>query len=106
MPSAFQFIPISKYVAPLAILIATLVAQSAQIWIASGEQQVTAPKDYVRKPWKYIQREYGSSSFSNKIRPIYMPVLTLVFSFVFPLTIFSIVDIVQYTVKNQLDSVI
>ncbi|KAJ3258769.1 hypothetical protein HK103_003363 [Boothiomyces macroporosus] len=77
MPSAFQFIPISKYVAPLAILIATLVAQSAQIWIASGEQQVTAPKDYVRKPWKYIQREYGSSSFSNKIRPIYMPVLTL-----------------------------
>ncbi|KAJ3270445.1 hypothetical protein HDV01_007805 [Terramyces sp. JEL0728] len=104
MPSAFDFIPISKYVAPLAILIATLIAQSAQIWVTSGELQVAPPKGYVRKPWKYVQREYGSSSFSNRIRPVYMPVLTLAFSFLFPMAVFSIVDIVQFTVKTQLDS--
>jgi glycosylphosphatidylinositol transamidase len=94
MPSAYAFIPIAKYIGQLiGVIVATILA-SVGLWWSSGELEASKQKN--RKPWQFLQRSFGLASFSTKIRPLYMPLLSLGLSFLFPGYVFFYIDTIRF----------
>jgi glycosylphosphatidylinositol transamidase len=89
MPTAYSFIPISKYIIPIAIIAGCAIFVSLDLWWTSGEIAVQPVKDTTRKAWRYAQRQFGVGSFSNKHRPLYIPLLLLCMCFVLPIWVFT-----------------
>lgn len=83
MPDAYKYIPISKYAAPIIIVIATAIFGSLSIWWNTGEIQSTSQYQSKETDWKYQQRPLNVNSFSNRIRPLYMPLITLSLCYIF-----------------------
>lgn len=94
MPSGDQFVPLSKYIGQLVAVIAASILSSVGIWWSTGEiMSNVKPRS---KKWKFLQREFGLASFTAKIRPLYMPIITLALSTIYPAYIFSQMNSVRY----------
>ena len=101
MPSATSFIPISKYAGPISIIISCFLFIGLDLWWTSGEIPLKSIKQ-TRTPWKFLQRSIGTSSFSNKQRPIYIPIILLCSSFVYPMYIFKYIENITEMIKMDL----
>ncbi|RKO89541.1 Gaa1-like protein, partial [Blyttiomyces helicus] len=79
MPTSDSYIPISKYIPPVLLLAATLVLKSISLWWETGNLTLEYPIAPKRVPGtKYMAREEAASSFTRRVRPIYLPIVTLV----------------------------
>ena len=99
MPASRKFIPISKYVGPVLAIAATAIFGALNIWWTTGDLEPKL-KGKKRLGWKFMQREYGESSFSTVTRPLYMPLISLVLCFTFCWYMFKNLDTIS-SIANQ-----
>ncbi|OAJ44985.1 hypothetical protein, variant [Batrachochytrium dendrobatidis JEL423] len=83
MPTASEFIPISVYIAPVAILASSIIIFSIGKWwetpfalIASKNLKIDQSASSI-----YVHRVLGVTSFTHFVRPMFLPLLTLATSF-------------------------
>lgn len=106
MPTAHSFIPISKYIPPLIIIIVCVILGSLNLWIQTGDIEIPKLKNLKREPWKYLQREVGSLSFTNRHRPLYLPLVTLASSFAFCAYCFSHMGTISAVAHSSFQNVL
>ncbi|KAI8901968.1 Gaa1-like protein [Globomyces pollinis-pini] len=104
MPSANSFIPLSKYIGPLTIIISAAIFKSLELWWNTGTIPYVIPKGYKRQSWRFLQKGFGESNFSSLIRPLYMPFLTIIFCSMFSVQIFYLMDTIRFAAQNQFQS--
>jgi glycosylphosphatidylinositol transamidase len=104
MPDAYTFIPISKYIGPIIIVIASTILGSLSIWWDSGSIEIKGNQPPKQYEWIYQQRPIDLGSFSNRIRPIYMPLLSLSASFAFCGYIFKYMSTISYLLSHDFGS--
>lgn len=108
MPSADKFIPIAKYVGQLIAVIAAAILASVGLWWRTGDIDVKKPSQSKNAlmPIPFLQREYGVASFSTKIRPLYMPIISMLLSAIFPLYVFMHMNTLRFLAHEDSYSVI
>ncbi|KAI8824481.1 Gaa1-like protein [Fimicolochytrium jonesii] len=78
MPTASAYIPLSRYLPPVALLSVTLILESVRMWLAAGEQLTKCPSPPTRIPGtKYAMRSAELSTFERINRPVFLPIVTL-----------------------------
>lgn len=96
MPSADMFIPLSKYIGPLISVIVSVILCSISVWWSTGDIEVNRPDNHEKRKWQFVHREFGLASFSNRIRPLYMPMLSFSLCVVFPGFVFVNFDTIRF----------
>lgn len=96
MPSADMFIPLSKYIGPLISVISAVILCSISVWWSTGDIEVVSPNNHKKQKWQFVHRDFGLASFSTRIRPLYMPMLSLALCAVFPGYVFVNFDTIRF----------
>ena len=96
MPSADMFIPLSKYIGPLISVISAVILCSISVWWSTGDIEVVRPNNHEKQKWQFVHRDFGLASFSTRIRPLYMPMLSLALCVVFPGYVFVNFDTIRF----------
>jgi glycosylphosphatidylinositol transamidase len=103
MPTAHSFIPISKYIGPIAITAACSIFVSLDVWWTHGE--IPVRNSGSKQPWKYALRGYGVSTFTNRVRPIYIPTILLGLCFLLPIWVWNQIDMILSMAKLGVEHV-
>ncbi|TPX69672.1 hypothetical protein SpCBS45565_g02244 [Spizellomyces sp. 'palustris'] len=79
MPTAQSFIPLSVYIPPVILLSVTLIIESLAMWWASGDLRQSPPaRPNLIKGTEFADHPADMSAFNIRIRPLFLPVVTLV----------------------------
>ncbi|KAJ3349310.1 hypothetical protein HDU91_006403 [Kappamyces sp. JEL0680] len=89
MPEADKFIPLSKYIGQIIAVISAAVLSSVRYWWTSGDLDFAKPSKLAAEKPAFMRRQFAVASFSTRIRPLYMPLLSLSFCCLLPAWTFS-----------------
>ena len=98
MPISFFLIfklDFKKRLIPLLVLIAALYLKSFDCY-----HPVVELKSVVRKPWKYLQKEYGYQYYSAYNRPFFTPLVAIIGGALYPIIVFYFIDSLMVFYKN------
>ncbi|KAL2915422.1 Glycosyl phosphatidyl inositol protein transamidase complex subunit [Polyrhizophydium stewartii] len=107
MPSPEHFMPISVYIAPIAILAASVILASVGQWLESPTADPKADTTIDRNSkWPYVRRIAGTSSFTDFVRPLVLPLVTLGSAVILGIWLLSNAQMLAFFAERNLNAFI
>eukprot|EP00842_Homolaphlyctis_polyrhiza_P001941 jgi/Hompol1/2748/HPOL_000637-RA len=106
MPNADHLMPISVYIAPLAVLASSLVLTSLGIWWDSTAQSIRQSGIAIDQTGDsvYVRCIAGTNSFTSIVRPLYLPAVTLGTCFAACAWVLSISETLTFIAAKNVES--
>ncbi|KAI8909021.1 Gaa1-like protein [Gorgonomyces haynaldii] len=102
LPFADRVIPLAIYLAPIMLIIASAVFMSLDLWLRSGSKVIPEAKSR-EKSFQMLQRPFGDSTFTEMVRPLYIPLLLLATAHTFSFFFLGMKEMIKYTALAGID---